>query len=137
MRVEAFEVKHWGARWRHDDHRGYNGYIIEREGKKLIFAGDTAYTETFKELRGKGPFELACMPIGAYNPWIMSHCNPEQAWKMANDCGARRILPIHHYTFRLGREVCTEPLERLETAMKGEVDRLALREAGETVLLKG
>ena len=136
VQVEAFEVKHWGARWRHDTHRGYNGYIVSRGGKKLIFAGDTAYSETFQDLRSKGPFELALMPIGAYSPWILNHCNPEQAWKMTLDSGAKHILPIHHFTFRLGRERCTEPLERLQTAMKGETDRLALKEAGETVVLQ-
>jgi L-ascorbate metabolism protein UlaG (beta-lactamase superfamily) len=134
--VEAFEVKHWGARWRHDTHRGYNGYIIRRNGKKIIFGGDTAMTSAFKDLRGKGPFEFACMPIGAYNPFIHSHCNPEQALEMANDAGAKYVLPMHYYTFRFGREVCTEPIERLQTALKGETERLGWREAGETFVLK-
>ena len=130
--VEAFEVKHWGARWRHDSHRGYNGYIISRNGKRIIFGGDTAMTDGFRNIRGKGPFEFACMPIGAYNPFIHSHCNPEQALQMANDAGARYVLPMHYYTFRFGRELSTEPIERLETALKGEGERLAWREAGET-----
>ena len=136
VQVEAFEVKHWGARWRHDKHRGYNGYIVSREGKKIIFAGDTAYSETFQDLRHKGPFELACMPIGAYQPWILCHCNPEQAWQMTLDAGAKHILPIHHFTFRLGRERCTEPLERLRETMNGESDRLALKQAGETFVVQ-
>ncbi|HWF18244.1 MAG TPA: MBL fold metallo-hydrolase, partial [Verrucomicrobiae bacterium] len=38
--IRAFEVAHWGARWRHDTFRGYNGYTLEREGKKIIFGGD-------------------------------------------------------------------------------------------------
>lgn len=133
VRVEAFEVKHWGARWRHDTQRGYNGYIVSREGKSIIFAGDTAQTDSFKQIRGKGPFEFACMPIGAYNPWILSHCNPEQAWDMTQDCGAQRILPIHHFTFRLGREPANEPIERLNAAMKGQREQLAAREAGQMV----
>lgn len=134
--VEAFEVKHWGARWRHDTHRGYNGYIVSRNGKKIVFGGDTAMTDTFRAIRSRGPFEFACMPIGAYNPFIWSHCNPEQALQMANDAGAKYVLPMHYYTFRFGREVSKEPIERLETAMKGEADRLAWRESGETFVLK-
>jgi L-ascorbate metabolism protein UlaG (beta-lactamase superfamily) len=74
------------------------------------------------------------MPIGAYNPWIYSHCNPEQAVRMANDAGAKYILPIHHTTFRFGRETYTEPLERFETALSSEKQRIALRHAGETFL---
>lgn len=135
LQVEAFEVKHWGARWRHDKHRGYNGYILERNGKKLLFGGDTALSPSFGALRSKGPFEIACMPIGAYAPWIWSHCTPEEAMRMANEAGARYFLPIHHRTFRLGREGRTEPLERLQAALQKEPERLALREVGETFFL--
>jgi L-ascorbate metabolism protein UlaG (beta-lactamase superfamily) len=56
---------------------------------------------------------LAIMPIGAYDPWIRFHCTPEQAWRMATEAHAERILPVHHSTFLLGREPVTEPLERL------------------------
>ncbi len=132
LEVEAFEVKHWGARWRHDTYRGYNGYILRRGGKQIIFGGDTALIKTFADLKSKGPFELACMPIGTYNPWIWSHCNPEQAVRMANDAGAKHIIPIHHTTFRFGRETYTEPLERFEAALASEPERVALRHAGET-----
>jgi L-ascorbate metabolism protein UlaG (beta-lactamase superfamily) len=130
--IEAFEVKHWGARWRHDSQRGYNGYIVKRGGQKIIFGGDTALCAGFKGIHGKGPFEFACMPIGAYNPYIHSHCNPEQALQMANEAGAKYILPMHHYTFRFGRELSSEPIERLQTALASESERLGWREAGQT-----
>ncbi|MBM3834360.1 MAG: MBL fold metallo-hydrolase [Verrucomicrobia bacterium] len=135
MRVEAFEVNHWGARWRRDTHRGYNGYILEHGGKKVIFGGDTALCQNFASLRGKGPFDVACKPIGAYAPWVCSHCTPEEAVSMADAAGARRFAAIHHRTFRLGREGKTEPLERLETALQKEPDGIALREVGETFSL--
>ena len=51
VEVTAFEVKHWGARWKVDKYRGYNGYVLEREGKKLIFGGDTAFTKSFENLK--------------------------------------------------------------------------------------
>ena len=133
VEVEAFEVKHWGARWRHDSYRGYNGYIVSREGKKIIFGGDTAWTESFRSLRGKGPFDLAIMPIGAYEPWIMSHCTPEQAVQMANDAGAAHFLPIHFKTFAFGREGVIEPIERLQAAI--EPERLGWQDIGQTFSL--
>jgi L-ascorbate metabolism protein UlaG (beta-lactamase superfamily) len=128
--IGAFEVNHWGARWKIDRYRGYNGYTIEREGKKIIFGGDTAWTDSFRNLRSQGPFEMAMMPIGAYQPWIRSHCTPEQAVRMANDAGAKYFLPLHFKTFPFGREGVSEPLERLETAIESE--RIALREVGQT-----
>ena len=133
VEVEAFEVKHWGARWRHDSYRGYNGYILSREGKKMIFGGDTAWSESFRSLRGKGPFDLAIMPIGAYQPWIQSHCTPEEAVRMANDAGAAHFLPVHFKTFAFGREGVSEPMERLQAAI--EPERIGWHDIGQTFSL--
>jgi L-ascorbate metabolism protein UlaG (beta-lactamase superfamily) len=75
------------------------------------------------------------MSIGAYNPWIHSHCSPEQALEMANAAGARFIMPVHHQTFRLSFEPLREPIERFETALRNTPGRIALREIGETFVL--
>ncbi|MEP6604277.1 MAG: MBL fold metallo-hydrolase [Spartobacteria bacterium] len=130
--IVAFGVKHWGARVQRDNHRGYNGYLIKRDGHRILFSGDTAVTDSFRDLKAYGPIDLAIMPIGCYNPWIRSHCTPEEALKMANDAGARFILPIHHQTFRLSIEPFREPIERLQIALAQTPERLALREIGET-----
>ena len=130
VEIEAFQVKHWGARWKVDSYRGYNGYVIARGGKKIIFGGDTAWSGSFRDLRSKGPFEMAMMPIGAYEPWVCSHCTPEQAVRMANDAGAGYFLPMHFKTFPFGREGVIEPMERLQAAI--EPERIALREVGQT-----
>jgi L-ascorbate metabolism protein UlaG (beta-lactamase superfamily) len=133
--ISAFPVKHWGARKRRDTYRGYNGYLLERKERRIIFAGDTAMTETFAELRRREDIDLAIMSIGAYNPWIHSHCTPEQAIEMANAAGARFIIPVHHQTFRLSFEPMREPIERFEAALSKTPERVALREIGETFVL--
>jgi L-ascorbate metabolism protein UlaG (beta-lactamase superfamily) len=133
--IVAVPVKHWGARMQRDDYRGYNGYLIERNGRRILFAGDTAFTETFAELRWRGPIDLAIFSIAAYNPWIRSHATPEQAVQMANDAGAQFIMPVHHQTFRLSFEPFREPIERFQAALQNEPERIALREIGETFVL--
>jgi L-ascorbate metabolism protein UlaG (beta-lactamase superfamily) len=130
-KVRAFEVKHWGARTRTDVHRGYNGYLIEAGRYRIIFGGDTAYTELFRKVRSSKPVDLAIMPIGAYDPWIYAHCNPEQALVMANHAGAEFVLPVHHRTFKLSNEPYGEPIERLLLASSSAEDRIAVREIGE------
>jgi len=135
LEVRAVEVKHWGARLNHDGYRGYNGYVIRREGRSLLFGGDTAHTRVFAEHRRYGPYEAAIMPIGAYDPYIYNHCTPEQAVAMADAAGARLFAPIHHKTFRLSEEGFNEPIERAEAALVKERDRLAVREVGDTVVL--
>ncbi len=133
--ITAFRVKHWGARRRRDRFRGYNGYVIERIDRRIIFSGDTALSDSFAELRAFGAIDLAIMPIGAYNPWIHSHCTPEQAVQMANEAGAQFILPVHHQTFRLSAEGFCEPIERFKAMLHKTPERIALREIGETFVL--
>lgn len=135
IEVRAIEVKHWGARVTRDTYRGYNGYIINREGRSILFGGDTAQTSLFASYRRFGPFETAIMPIGAYDPWIRAHCTPEQAIEMADAAGARLFVPIHHKTFALSREPVNEPIERAEAKLSTEAGRLAVRDIGDTVRL--
>jgi L-ascorbate metabolism protein UlaG (beta-lactamase superfamily) len=127
LEVEAFEVNHSGARWSNDTYRGYNGYLLRKDGKQVLFGGDTALSKTFK---GRGKSDLGIMPIGSYGRLGASHCTPEQALKMANDAGVQHFMPVHHKTFPIGKEPIEEPLQRLEAAI--EPERIALREIGET-----
>jgi L-ascorbate metabolism protein UlaG (beta-lactamase superfamily) len=136
--ISAFQVKHWGARKQRDAYRGYNGYVMEsrsRGRRRILFGGDTAMTNTFAELSQHGPVDLAIMSIGAYNPWIQSHCTPEQAIEMANAADARFVMPVHHQTFRLSFEPFREPIERFQAALSNTPERIALREIGETFVL--
>jgi L-ascorbate metabolism protein UlaG (beta-lactamase superfamily) len=131
VKIQAFEVNHWGARVRTDTYRGYNGYVIECGRYRVVFGGDTAYTHSFRQAKGTRSTDLAIMPIGAYQPWIRYHCNPEQAWEMAQDCGAEYVLPVHHQTFQLGREAYREPIDRLVTAAGPRPERVCLHDIGQ------
>ena len=135
VEVKSIQVKHWGARLGRDTYRGYTGYVIRREGRALLFGGDTAFTPLFAACRSDGPFEAAIMPIGAYDPWIYNHCTPEQAVAMADAAGARLFIPIHHRTFPLSHEGFDEPIERAKAALASEADRLVVREIGDTARL--
>jgi len=133
VRFTGLEVAHWGARMMRDEHRGYNGYLIERRDHAVCFAGDTAYTPAFRNLHDpQRPIDLMLMPIGAYDPWIHAHCSPEQAAAMAQDAGARYFVPIHHETFKLSAEAMSEPAARLRAAFAKEPHRLLAVSVGET-----
>jgi L-ascorbate metabolism protein UlaG (beta-lactamase superfamily) len=133
--IIAFRVNHWGARKQRDTYRGCNGYLLERNNRRILFAGDTALTNSFADLRKHGRVDLAIMSIGAYNPWIQSHSTPEQAIEMANAAGAQFVVPVHHQTFRLSFEPFREPITRFEKALRTQPERIALREIGETFVL--
>lgn len=131
-RIESLRVNHWGARKLTDKHRGYGGFLISKRGRALVFGGDTAYTNAFASLRQRAQIDLAILPIGAYDPYIHAHANPEQSWAMSREMDATYILPMHHSTFQLSREPVREPVERLLRAAGDERWRVVLTEPGET-----
>jgi L-ascorbate metabolism protein UlaG (beta-lactamase superfamily) len=132
LRIESTEARHWGARMITDNHRGYGGYLLQKAGRTVLFAGDTAYTDALTKLGHRGPIDLAILPIGAYDPWINNHASPEQAWAMFQRLGARYVLPVHHSTFRLSREPMDEPIKRLLASAGSESRRVVLTEIGAT-----
>jgi len=133
LQITALPVAHWGARLMRDNHRGYNGYLLERGGHAVCFAGDTAYTSAFGRLGARvRPIDLILMPIGAYDPWIRAHCSPEQAAAMARLAHARAFVPIHHETFKLSSEPMDEPAARIRAAFADEPERLLAVRIGET-----
>lgn len=135
MEVEAFEVKHWGRRWPNDRDRGYNAYVLRREGRSLLFGGDTAMTPLFSRMAQREAHLAAIMPIAAYRPWIRNHCTPEEAVRMADAANARVFIPVHHETYKLSDEPMEEPIQRLEAALASEEGRLGLRHAGEVCVV--
>ena len=145
LRIKALEVKHFGWRypWEKDRSKGYmndgrsfNAYILERNGKKILFGGDTALTEKFKEHSSEN-VDVAIMPIGAYNPWIHNHCNPEEALVMAEYyLKAKYFIPIHCNTFKQGQEPIEEPLNWLMESRSNYKLTVGLNNIGETFTLK-
>jgi L-ascorbate metabolism protein UlaG (beta-lactamase superfamily) len=129
MKVTAREVRHWGARTFYDAHRGFNAYLMESGKRRVLYGGDTAYHERFRDI---GNVDLAILGIGAYDPYIAAHATPEQAWAMADHVRATHVLPMHHSTFRLSHEPTHEPLERLMSAAGRLVDRIVTPHIGNT-----
>ena len=117
---------HWGARFIHDTHRDYGGYIVRAGGRSVFHCGDSAYFDGFKEIGERYEIDVALMPIGAYeSPSGRDvHMNPEEAVRAFADLGAKALIPMHYGTFPLGNEPQHEPVERLLT----EADRLGISE---------
>ncbi len=149
VRVSALEVRHagWRMPWQpcraRNEAQGmsYNGYLVEKRDEQgklhaFVFGGDTGYIDTFhkigEQLRLEGrTIDCAIMPIGTYNPWVRTHCNPEQAWRMTQEMKAQYIVPVHWNTYTQSSEPRYEPIEWLRHV----VDRpgaIALSEHGET-----
>jgi N-acyl-phosphatidylethanolamine-hydrolysing phospholipase D len=66
------------------------------------------------------PFDLAAIPIGAYDPPFLmrdAHLNPEEAVRCARQLQARKAVAIHWGTFALSEEPMEEPPKMLEEAL--------------------
>jgi L-ascorbate metabolism protein UlaG (beta-lactamase superfamily) len=130
LRVTAMGAKHWGVRWPPLGRAyGYNSYLLERDGTRMLLACDSAFTPLFAALAANPP-DVAAFSIAAYNPWIRNHANPEQVWTMFQQTEARYLVPIHWGTFRLSKEPMDEPMRRLLAAAGPESNRVAIRRIG-------
>jgi N-acyl-phosphatidylethanolamine-hydrolysing phospholipase D len=106
LAITAVPVQHWSKRiFSPRDSSLWAGWIVEANGFKFFFAGDSGYTPFFKEIGARfGPFDLAAIPIGAYEPrWFMRfhHLSPEEAVKVHLDVKSKKSIAIHWGTFVL------------------------------------
>ena len=103
--------KHWGARTLRDSHRGYGGFVLEHQGRKIYHAGDSAYFDGFAEIGKKLSPEIALLPIGAYHPesFRQVHMAPDEAVQAFKDLRAKVFVPMHYGTFKLSFESLDEP----------------------------
>ena len=110
-KVTLTPCKHWGARVLRDEHRGYGGFLLEHQGRRIYHAGDSAYFDGFKQIGERCPPEIALLPIGAYHPESFRnvHMGPDEAVKVFRDLRAKWLVPMHYGTFKLSFEAMDEP----------------------------
>jgi len=114
---------HFSARTPLDRNRAlWSGFLLAARGRRIYFAGDTAYAPIFSDIRQRlGPIDLALLPIGAYEPrWFMRvvHMNPAEAVQAHLDLEASESIGMHFGTFQLTTEGIDEPLRALEEACR-------------------
>lgn len=122
LRVTAVPVQHFSGRTALDRNCTlWAGFVLEAAGKKVFFAGDTGYSKDFSDIGKRfAPFDLALIPIGAYNPrgFMRSvHVDPDEAVRIHQDIGSKLSVAMHWGTFRLTLEPLDEPPRRLAQAL--------------------
>jgi L-ascorbate metabolism protein UlaG (beta-lactamase superfamily) len=122
LKITMTPAQHFSARTLWDRNRSlWGGFLIEENGRRIYFAGDTAYTSYFREIRQRyGAPDLALLPIGAYKPrWFMKdvHVNPAEAVQAHIDLQARASIGMHFGTFSLADEGIDEPIHDLHQAL--------------------
>ena len=100
----------------------WGGYVLEIDGRKIYFGGDSGYANHYKDTFEKfGPMDVSLLPIGGYAPrdfMEFPHLDPKQAVQAHQDLRSRKSIGIHFGTFRLTAERIDEPIELLEKETK-------------------
>ena len=138
--VHCLPAQHWSQRGLSDrDEALWSSWAVTGPRRRFYFAGDTGYFDGFGGIaEALGPFDLAAVPIGAYQPTAMmkqTHMNPEEAVRAAVDLTARTAVAIHFGTFDLSDEPLDEPPRRFREAAADTVigkDGAWVLEIGET-----
>jgi len=134
--VIVTEAVHHGGRGRKDDPTmPALGFVVEREGRRAYFAGDT---DVFEAMADLGSPDLACVPIfGWWRRLGPGHLDPESAAEAVRLIDPSRVLPIHWGTFAPGATQgwpswLAEPGMRFARALEaqGLADRLLRLEPG-------
>lgn len=127
--VHLTPAQHWSARSLTDRLETlWGGFAVLAPDLHLLYTGDTAYSGDFRRIRerlapqvGADGFDLAIIPIGAYEPrWFMKaqHANPAEAVQIHQDLNSQRSLGVHWGTFALADEAPDEPPRALATARR-------------------
>jgi len=124
MAVTPVPTRHWSARNLSDRNMSlWASFVIDAPGGRIYFVADSGYGDGthFRAARERyGPFRLAMLPIGAYEPrWFMrdQHMNPAEAVQALRDCGAELALAHHYGTFQLTDEAIDAPPRALAEAL--------------------
>jgi L-ascorbate metabolism protein UlaG (beta-lactamase superfamily) len=123
--VTLAPMRHWSARGLFDRNKAlWAAFVIETPAGRILHIGDSGYGDgsLFRMLGERyGPFRLAILPVGAYEPrWFMrdQHMNPQEAVQAFLDCGAELALGHHFGTFQLTDEAYDAPLAALADARR-------------------
>ena len=124
LKITFLPAVHWSKRSLTDTNKTlWGNFLIEYDGKKILFACDTGVGDIYKFLGEKyGPIDLTLINIGAYNFYpIMPykdksiyHTNPEEALSIGKNLGSKKVLGMHWGTFVLSLEPIMEPPVRFK-----------------------
>ena len=100
----------------------WGGWVIENQGNKIFFAGDTGYSKHFKDIHQRyGDMDICLMPIASYyhpesGDWYRYvHLTPEDALIAAADLKCKLMIPwgYGNNSWQMGDKSTHSPLLRL------------------------
>lgn len=121
LTITTLPAVHFSGRGLFDRNKTlWASFALKSNTESIWFSGDTAAGEVFNEIGDRaGPFDLALVAIGAYEPRSMMrsiHATPEEAIQISRQVGAAQAIGMHWGTIRLTPEDAFEPPARFKRA---------------------
>jgi L-ascorbate metabolism protein UlaG (beta-lactamase superfamily) len=136
--INSVTARHFSGRKFARNRSSWTSFILKTPTYKIFIGGDSGYDTHFRQI-GKtfGPFDLAILENGQYNPnWKFIHMQPEETLQAAIDLQAKRLLPVHNSKFALSVHPWDEPLIRITELNKKMNINVATPRIGEALNLK-
>jgi L-ascorbate metabolism protein UlaG (beta-lactamase superfamily) len=133
-RFAATPAQHFSGRGINDGNATlWASWVIQHDGLRVFFSGDTGYFAGFKAIGAKyGPFDVALMETGAYDKqWADIHMQPEETMQAFLDLNGKWLVPIHNGTFDLSLHRWQDPFERISALASARGVCMATPEMGE------
>ena len=113
----------------------WSSFVVRSERHGVFFSGDTGLTTEYQDIRERlGPFDLAMLEVGAWDPaWGDMHLGPQNALEAVALLDADTFLPVHWGTFRLAMHPWDQPAEVLYEQGSKIRTRLVMPKLGEPV----
>ncbi|MFT5756717.1 MAG: N-acyl-phosphatidylethanolamine-hydrolyzing phospholipase D [Alteromonadaceae bacterium] len=124
----------------------WGGWVVEHQGRRLFFAGDTGYSKHFKDINERyGDMDICLMPIASYyhkedGEWYRYvHTTPEDALTAAKELNCKVMIPwgYGNSSWRMGDHSSHSALQRLlhmHKELKSDIQLYILNEGEEVKL---
>ena len=132
LTITALPARHFSGRSLKRYTTLWSSFVFQTERHSMYHGADSGYYEGFREIGERfGPFDLATLEIGAFDPlWSEIHLGPDNAMRAATDLRAKVLMPIHWGLFSLAFHDWYQPAERITELAEAAGLPLVLPEPG-------
>lgn len=137
IRLTACSARHFSGRGFTRNQTLWSSFVLKTKNKNIYIGGDSGYDDHFKKIGSEfGPFDLAILECGQYNPaWGYIHMLPNEVAQAAEDLGAKLLMPVHWAKFTLALHTWNDPIIQVSKYAKEKNIAITTPMIGETLIL--
>ncbi|MHA1298333.1 MAG: MBL fold metallo-hydrolase [Candidatus Helarchaeota archaeon] len=114
------ETKYWKVFCTKVEHNLALGYKLETESKKIVYSGDTAYSENLLKMAKDADILIhECSNPDKEGRYKKLHITPSLLGEFADEAGVKQLVLTHMYPICSGRE--KEMVKSIKKRFKGKV----------------